>query len=174
MLIIKFLFLSIPPPCQVEEHEPKHRVTFSDMSKVTPVAETCSRNKIAEKWKSRLEQRQEKGILANIVEDNIPQERRRYITGVDDKELRHRIMDRTIPSTIADSSTTSGIGAKDDPSHRTGEPSGKRFILPSGKVIQPTEKAEYPFNVRAPANESQATLATQHGKVCRRQLHHSL
>jgi hypothetical protein len=47
------------------------------MSKVTPIAETHSQNKIAEKWKSRLEQRQEKGIQANIVEDNIPQEKRR-------------------------------------------------------------------------------------------------
>jgi hypothetical protein len=52
---------------------------------------------------------------------------------------------------------TSGVGTKDDPSHCTGEPSDKRFILPSGEVIQATEKAEYPFNVRAPANKLHIT-----------------
>jgi hypothetical protein len=104
-----------------------------------------------------LEQRQVKGILANIVEDNIPQEKRRYIISVDDEELRHGIMDRTIPSTIADSGAKSGIGTKEDPSHRTSEPSDKRFILPSGKVIQATEKAEHLFNVRAPANKLHTT-----------------
>ena len=66
-------------------------------------------------------------------------------------------MDGTIPSTIADSGATSGVGTKDNPSHHTGEPSDKRFILPSGEVIQATEKAEYPFNVRAPANELHIT-----------------
>jgi hypothetical protein len=66
-------------------------------------------------------------------------------------------MDGTIPSTIADSGATFRVGTKDDPSHRTGEPSDKRFILPSGEVIQATEKADYPFNVRAPANELHVT-----------------
>ena len=65
---------------------------------------------------------------------NIPQEKRRYIIGVDDEELCQGIMDGTIPSTIADSGATSGIRTEDDPSHHTGEPSDKRFILPSGKV----------------------------------------
>jgi len=52
---------------------------------------------------------------------------------------------------------TGGVGTKDDPSQRTGEPSDKRFILPSGEVIQATEIVEYPFNVRAPANELHIT-----------------
>jgi len=104
-----------------------------------------------------LEQWQEKEILANTVEDTIPQEKRQYIIVVDDEELRRGLMDGTIPSTIADSGTTSGVGTRDDPSHRTGEPSDKRFILPSGEVIQATEKAEYPFNVRAPANKLHTT-----------------
>jgi hypothetical protein len=157
VLIIKFSFLSIPAAVPGQEHEPEHRVTFSDTSKVTPVAETRSQNKIAEKWKSRLERGQEKGILANIVKDNIPKEKRWLIIGVDDKEICHGIMEGTIPSTIADSGATSGIGIKDDPSHRTSEPSDKRFILPSGEVIQATEKVEYPLNVRAPANELHIT-----------------
>ncbi len=62
----------------------------------------------------------------------IHQSKQKYIIGVDDKELRQGIMDGTIPSTIADSGTTSGVGTKDDPSHRTGKPSDKQFILPSG------------------------------------------
>jgi hypothetical protein len=89
-----------------------------------------------------------------------------YIIGVDDKELRQGIMDGTIPSTIADSGATSGVGTKDDPSHRTSKPSDKQFILPSGQLIQATEKAEYPFNVRAPANELHITLGiSQHSRV---------
>jgi hypothetical protein len=66
-------------------------------------------------------------------------------------------MEGSIPSTIADSGATSGVGTKNDPSRRTGEQSNKRFILPSGDVIQATEIAEYPFNVRAPANEIHIT-----------------
>jgi hypothetical protein len=104
-----------------------------------------------------LERRQGKGILANTVEATIPQAERKYTLGVDNEELRRGKMDGTIPSTIADSGATSGGGTEDDPSHRTGEPSDKRFILPSGEVIQATEIAEYPFNVRAPANELHIT-----------------
>ncbi len=40
----------------------------------------------------------------------IHQSKRQYIIGVDDKELRQGIMDRIIPSTIADSGATSGVG----------------------------------------------------------------
>jgi hypothetical protein len=91
------------------------------------------------------------------VETTIPQTERKYILGVDDEELRRGIMDGTIPSTIADSGATSGVRTKDDPSHRTGKPSDKRFILPSGEVIQATEIAEYPFNVQKPAKELHIT-----------------
>ena len=66
-------------------------------------------------------------------------------------------MDGTIPSTIADSGAASGVGTKDNPSRCTGEPSNKRFNFPSGEVIQATEKAEYPFNIRDPANELHIT-----------------
>ena len=91
------------------------------------------------------------------METTIPQAERKYILGVDDEELRRGIMDGTIPSTIADSGATSGVGTADDPSHRTGEPSDKRFTLPSGAVIQATEIAAYPFDVRAPAKELHIT-----------------
>ncbi len=91
------------------------------------------------------------------MDATIPQAKRKYILGVDDEELHRGIMEGSIPSTIADSGATSGVGTKDDPSHRTGEPSDKRFILPSGNMIQATEIAEYPFNVRALANEIHIT-----------------
>ncbi len=87
----------------------------------------------------------------------IHQTKRQYIFGVHDKKLHQRIMNGTIPSTIGNSGATSGVGTKDDPSHHTGEPSDKQFILSSGQLIQATEKAEYPFNVRAPANELHIT-----------------
>jgi len=84
-------------------------------------------------------------------------------------------MDGTIPSTIADSSATSGIRTEDDPSHCTGEPSDKRLILPSGKVIQVISVQHQSTSQRTPHHpRRQATLATQHGKVPRCQLHHSL
>jgi hypothetical protein len=91
------------------------------------------------------------------VETTSPKAERKYTLGVDDEELRRGIMDGSISSTIADSGATAGVGTKDDPSQRTGEPSDKRFILPSGAVIQATETAEYPFNVRAPAKELHIT-----------------
>ncbi len=87
----------------------------------------------------------------------IHQSKWQYIIGVNDKELCQGMMDRTIPSTIANNGATSGVGTKDDPSLRTGKPSDKQFILPSGQLIQATEKAEYPFNVRAPTNELHIT-----------------
>jgi hypothetical protein len=156
-----------PPPCQVKEHEPdrtdvapdnaKRQAVLSDTNNIAPIAEARSRNKIAAKWTKRLEQQQAKGILAHTVDSMNHQSKRQYIIGIDDKELRQGIMDGAIPSTIANSGATSGVGTKDDPSHRTGEPSDKQFILPSGQLIQATEKAKYPFNVRAPANELHIT-----------------
>jgi len=83
----------------------------------------------------------------------ILQAERKYILGVDDEELRRGIMDGTIPSTIADSGATSGVGTEDDPSHCTGEPSDERFTLPSGAVIKATET----FDIRAPAKELHLT-----------------
>jgi hypothetical protein len=96
------------------------------------------------------------------VETTIPQAERKYILGVDDEELRQGIMDGTIPSTIADSGATSGVETKDNPSHCTNEPSDKWFILPSGAVIQATEIAEYPFNVRKQAKVHITPGVSQH------------
>ena len=81
-------------------------------------------------------------MLANTVDAMTPQSKQQCIIGVNDKELRQGIMDGTISFTIANSGATSGVGTKDESSHRTGEPSDKQIILPSSKVIQATEKEE--------------------------------
>jgi hypothetical protein len=44
-----------------------------------------------------------------------------------------------------------------DPCPCLGQPSDKQFILPSSNVIPATEMAEYPFDLRAPANELHIT-----------------
>jgi hypothetical protein len=44
-----------------------------------------------------------------------------------------------------------------DPCHLSGRPSNNQFILPSGNVIPATEMAEYPFDIRALANEPHIT-----------------
>ena len=82
------------------------------------------------------------------VNFNTKLQHREYIIGVDDAELKEGIAKGVIPSTVADSAATSGVGTKDDPCRRTGEPSHKQFILPDGTVIPATEIAEYPFVVR--------------------------
>ena len=87
----------------------------------------------------------------------LPTAPRRYIIGNDDDALRRGIMDGTIPSTVADSGCTSGVGTSDDPSRRTGVTSDKEFLLPGGKILAATEIAEYPFNVRDPAKQLHIT-----------------
>ena len=65
--------------------------------------------------------------------------------------------DGSIPSTVADSACTLGVGTEDDPCPRTGRASHKRFILPGREIKQATEVAEYPFKVRDPAQELHIT-----------------
>ncbi len=67
---------------------------------------------------------------------------------MDDEELKEGIAQGLIPTTIADSTATSGIGTIHDPCQHTGKPSHKQFILPDSTVIPATENAEYPFEVR--------------------------
>ncbi len=83
--------------------------------------------------------------------------KQQYIIGVNNEERQQGIFDGTIATTVADSGATSGVGTTANPCPCSGWPSNKRFILPSSKVIPATEMAEYPFNVRAPANELHIT-----------------
>ena len=93
--------------------------------------------------------------IANAYEP--PPATRRYVIGNDDDALRRGIIDGTIPSTVADSGCTSGVGTSDDPSRRTGITSDKEFLLPGGEIMAATEIAEYPFNVRDPAKQLHIT-----------------
>jgi hypothetical protein len=77
-----------------------------------------------------------------------PHQQITYIIGVDDDELKEGLAKGEIPSTVADSAATSGVGTINDPCRQTGLPSNKQFILPDGTVIPATEIAEYPFDVR--------------------------
>ncbi len=63
----------------------------------------------------------------------------------------------TIPSTVVDSGCTSGAGTSDDPCQRTGRTSKKKFVLPGGVIVNATKIAEYPFKVRALAQELHIT-----------------
>ncbi len=153
-----------PPPCQVEEHTPDNqstvpshrnsRLQFSNTLDISPSAPTPTRKTTAARWARRIKQRQAEGTLAYTVK---AKPHRQYIIGVDDKELQQGIQNGTIATTVANSGASSSIGNKDDPSKWTGQPSHKRFILPSGEIVQATEMAEYPFEVRAPANELHIT-----------------
>jgi hypothetical protein len=51
------------------------------------------------------------------------------------------------------SSATSGIRTSADPSKCMGNPSHKKFILPSDEILLALEIAEYPFNLHDPAKE---------------------
>jgi len=66
-------------------------------------------------------------------------------------------MDGIIPSTVVDSGCTSGVGTSDDPCRHTGSTSNKEFLLPGGEILEATEIAEYPFNVRDPAKQLHIT-----------------
>jgi hypothetical protein len=72
-------------------------------------------------------------------------------------ELQQGIHNVTIATTVADSGATSGVGTTADPCHQSGWPSHKRFILPSSDIIPATEMANYPFDIRSPANELHIT-----------------
>ncbi len=103
---------------------------------ISPTIPIFTQNKIAERWRAKIEQWHTN---------------QRYIIGVNDKELQQGILNGTIATTIADSDTTSGVGTIANPCHRSGWLSNKQFILPNSEVIPATEIAEYPFDVRLPA-----------------------
>jgi hypothetical protein len=71
-----------------------------------------------------------------------------YIIDVNDKELKEGIAQGLIPTTVANSTATSGVGTIHDSCQCIGKPSHKQFILPDGTVIPATEIAENLFEVR--------------------------
>ena len=95
--------------------------------------------------------------LRRAKRDKAPIGERVYVLDFDDDKIRCGIMNGTIPSTVMDSGCTSNVGKENDPSKRTGVASNKVFILPNGQSIAATEMAEYPFNLRPPANDVHIT-----------------
>ncbi len=93
--------------------------------------------------------------IANM-RDSVPTSRH-YIIGEDDDLLQRGVENGTIPSTVVDSGCTSVVGTSDDPCQWTGHASKKKFALPGGKIVNATEIAEYPFKIRAPAQELHIT-----------------
>jgi hypothetical protein len=81
----------------------------------------------------------------------------RYVIGEDDDLLWRGTENGTIPSTVVDSGCTLGVGTSDNPCQRTGHASKKKFVLPGGEIVNATKIAEYPFKVRAPAQELHIT-----------------
>jgi hypothetical protein len=76
------------------------RVKLSPTIDASPSLPPATRNKIAERWKKKIQQRQAK----------------KFIIGIDDDELRQGVLTGTIASTIVDSGATSGVGTATDPS----------------------------------------------------------
>ena len=131
---------------------------FSDHIKIQQTIPPATANKIAQQWACRINKRRESRILDTIANTttNLPQPQQ-YIIGVNDDILLSGMEDDSIPSTVADSTCTLGVGTKDDPFPRTGQASHKRFVLPGGEIKQATKVAEYPFKVQEPVQELHIT-----------------
>ncbi len=94
--------------------------------------------------------------VANATDNNLPPPCQN-ILGVNDNLLHSSMEDSSIPSTVADSACTSGVGTADDMCWHTGQTSNKQFVLLSGKIKQAKEGVEYPFKVQEPAWELHIT-----------------
>ncbi len=117
--------------CQVKEHEPTDTPSNQPTSRCLGATPWTRKKAHHPKW--------------------------RYIIDVNDKELKEGIAQSLIPTIIANSAATSGIGTINNPCQRMGKPSHKQFNPPDGTIIPATEIAEHPFEVRKLANILQIT-----------------
>ncbi len=108
-----FYYCLSPPTCQVKEHKPTG----------TPRSQPTSRN-LGATPRTRKKAHQPK---------------QQYIIDIDYEELKEGIAQAPIPTTVANSAATSGIGTINNPCQCTGKPSHKLFILPNGTVIRATQ-----------------------------------
>jgi hypothetical protein len=76
-----------------------------------------------------------------------------YVLGINNDLLHSGMEDGSIPSTVADSACTSGVGTVDDICRCTCQVFNKQFFLPGIEIKPATEITEYPFKVREPAQE---------------------
>jgi hypothetical protein len=131
-----------PPPCQGEEHEHTHNIT-TPAHKPSPCHQ-AHHNTL-----------QKQDRIANM-RDGAPTSRQ-YVIGEDDVLLWRGMGNSTIPSTVVDSGCTLGVGMSNNPCQWTGCASKKKFVLPGGEIVNATKITEYPFKVRAPAQELHIT-----------------
>jgi hypothetical protein len=143
-------------------------VEFSNRIDIQPTIPPAIANKIAQQWACRINKRQESRSTDTIAKIAInPPQPRQYIIGIDDDILRSGMDHGSIPSTVADSACTLGVGTKDNPCPRTGRASHKRFILPGGEIKQAT-KAQ-PHHAR-----HHQEFAPKHKQIYRRKLYYHL
>ena len=66
--------------------------------------------------------------------DKVPRKDLAFVIDYDDDKMRCGVLNRAIPSAVADSGASSKVGTIDNPCPRTGKPSNKVFILPGGQT----------------------------------------
>ncbi len=99
---------------------------FNPTIDIAPTVPQEYANKIAQRWTRKLANRKSTQQQQARTAENIanayepPPATQRYVISNDDDALRQGIINGTIPSTVADSGCTSGVGTSDDPSRRTG------------------------------------------------------
>ena len=177
-LTSNFYAILSPPPCQVEVQEhPDSNVTVNKgRVKFRLPPDHPTDNKIALRWKRRLENR--KMAKANRNALTISAETTYHFTPAqlaairsaesiahvqtynhDDEALRLGVLDGSIPSAAADSGATSSVGTKSDSQHfiSTGKRSDKTFRLPNGALETAREICHLATAVRSPARDIHIT-----------------
>ncbi len=153
-------------PCQeVEEQEPPNDNVTIEQGKCSIMfclpADNQSNNKITARWARRIKNRKDTkanraalhrtlattyrpppGIIARVPNTSSP---RIYLH--DDAELKRGVLNRTIPSAIINSGTTSSAGTPTDPFLTTGRASNKIFCLPSGATEAASKIGKLATNV---------------------------
>ena len=177
-LTSNFYSILSPPPCQVEEQDyPDIPVTVNkDRVKFRLPPDHPTENKIALRWKRRLENR--KMAKANRNALTISADTTYHFTPAqlaairsaesighvrtynhDDEALRRGVLEGSIPSAAADSGATSSVGTKNDRQHfiSTGKRSDKTFRLPNGALESAHEISHLATAVRSPARDIHIT-----------------
>jgi hypothetical protein len=177
-LTSNFYSILSPPPCQVEEQDhPDRDTTVSKGSvKFRLPPDHPTDNKIALRWKRRLENRKMAKANRNVL--TISSDTTYHFTPAqlaanrsaessghvrtynhDDEALRRGVLEGSIPSAAADSGATSSVGTKNDSQHfiSTGKRSDKTFRLPNGALETAREISHLATAVRSPARDIHIT-----------------
>jgi hypothetical protein len=146
------------PPYQVKEYKPDDSPVVPQPTIPPEIA-----NKITKQWSRRINKQQDQRAATTYKLDTVANTTDilpppcQYVLGVGNDLLHSSMEDSSIPSTMADSACTFGVGTPDNTCWRTGRSSTKQFVLLGRKIKQATEVAEYPFKVWEPAQELYVT-----------------